>query len=83
MTILFMPVSLMTAIFSTNVKGLEDAYNSTTYWVSFAVVMFLSFIFIVIFGKLSGTLEGKPIYRSLTETFFDRAAEYRKRRNYI
>lgn len=66
-----MPVSLMTAYFSVQVKGLEDAYNATTYWACFGVIMGLSLIFLIVFGKVSGTLEGRPIYRSMTRVFFD------------
>ena len=70
-TILFMPVSLMTNYFSTQIQGLQDTYTVRTYWICFGVIMTLSIIFLVIFGALSGTLEGKPIYRSLTETVID------------
>ena len=70
-TILFMPVSLMTGYFSTQLDDLASTYTIKTYWICFAVIMTLSFIFLVIFGVLSGTLEGKPIYRSLTETVLD------------
>ncbi|KAL2043302.1 hypothetical protein N7G274_003608 [Stereocaulon virgatum] len=70
-TILFMPVSLMTGYFSTQIQDLQGIYTAKTYWVCFAVIMALSFIFLVAFGVLSGTLEGKPIYRSLTETVLD------------
>ena len=70
-TILFMPVSLMTAYFSVQVKGLANAYDSKTYWTCFAVIMSLSFVFLIIFGKLSGTLEGKPVYRSMSQAFGD------------
>ncbi|KAL8793541.1 MAG: hypothetical protein Q9195_003914 [Heterodermia aff. obscurata] len=70
-TILFMPVSLMTAYFSTQISDLQGAYTSTTYWACFAVIMAFSLLFLVIFGVLSNTLEGKPIYRSMTQTFWD------------
>ena len=43
--------------------------------------MFLSVIFLLVFGVLSGTLEGKPIYRSLTETIIDLGrGKWRKRK---
>ena len=70
-TILFMPVSLMTAYFSVQIDDLEGVYTARTYWICFAVIMSLSFLFLVAFGQLSGTLEGRPIYRSFTETFYD------------
>ena len=68
-----MPVSLMTAYFSTQIEDLQGAYTSTTYWACFAVIMAFSFLFLVVFGVLSNTLEGKPIYRSMTQTFWDRS----------
>lgn len=68
-TILFMPVSLMTNYFSTQISGLHGTVK--TYWICFGVIMFLSIVFLFVFGALSGTLEGKPIYRSLTETVID------------
>ena len=80
-TILFMPVSLMTNYFSTQIQGLQDTYTVRTYWICFGVIMTLSIIFLLIFGVLSGTLEGKPIYRSLTETVIDLGkGKWRKRR---
>ena len=66
-----MPVSLMTAYFSVQIDDLQGAYTSTTYWACFAVIMTLSFIFLLVFGKLSNTMEGKIIYKSMTETFID------------
>lgn len=69
-TILFLPVSLTTAYFSTEVQDLQN-YTGQTYWVTFAIVMFLSAILLMLFGWLSGTEEGKPIYRSITRKFFD------------
>ncbi|KAL2059641.1 hypothetical protein ABVK25_000934 [Lepraria finkii] len=70
-TILFMPVSLMTGYFSTQIQDLQGIYTAKTYWICFAVIMALSFVFLLVFGVLSGTLEGKPIYRSLTETVLE------------
>ncbi|EAW07677.1 uncharacterized protein ACLA_023920 [Aspergillus clavatus NRRL 1] len=68
-TILFLPVSLMTAYFSTELSGVKGEYTQTEYWVSFAVIMVLSMLVLVSFGYASGTIEGKPIYRSLCRSF--------------
>ncbi|RHZ43210.1 uncharacterized protein CDV56_100933 [Aspergillus thermomutatus] len=68
-TILFLPVSLMTAYFSTELRGVKGVYTQTEYWVSFAVIMVLSLLVLVLFGYASGTIEGKPIYQSLSRTF--------------
>ena len=40
--------------------------------------MTLSFLLLAVFGKLSGTVEGKPIYRSLSQTLFDKVLGKRK-----
>lgn len=70
-TILFMPVSLMTAYFSTQLSGLANVYSIKTYWICFGVIMSLSLVGLTLFGFASGTLEGKPIYRSFTQTMVD------------
>lgn len=70
-TILFMPVSLMTGYFSAQLADTQGSYTRLTYWVAFGVVMAASLIFLIIFGILSGTQEAKPIYKSLTRTVFD------------
>ncbi len=70
-TILFLPVSLMTAYFSTQISDLQGIYTATTYWVCFAVVISISFIFLFGFGWISDNLEGKVIYRSMTRTVYD------------
>jgi hypothetical protein len=63
----FLPISLMTAYFSTQLKGLPDRYSQETYWVIFGVMSAVTIIFLSSFGYLSGTMEGPVIYRSLTE----------------
>jgi hypothetical protein len=42
--VLFLPVSLMTSYFSVQIQDLQGVYSSKTYWICFAVIMFLSFI---------------------------------------
>ena len=66
-----MPVSLMTAYFSVQIDDLQGVYTSKTYWSCFGVIMALSLIFLVIFGKLSDTLEGKPIYETMAHAFLE------------
>ncbi len=70
-TILFMPVSIMTGYFSTQLSDLANKYTVETYWICFGVIMALSFVFLALFGLVSGTVEGKPIYRTLTQTIYD------------
>lgn len=69
-TILFLPVSLMTGYFSTELKEVKGVYTVNEYWVSFGVIMFLSIVLLVMFGMASGTVEGKTIYRSFSRTLF-------------
>ena len=64
-TILFLPVSLMTGYFSTQITDLQNVYTAKTYWVSFAVIFALSFLFLFVFGYISGTLEGGVVYKSI------------------
>ena len=63
LTIIFLPVSLLTEYFSTDFPGMTRTLGA--YWTSFGVIMSISILFIVVFGLLSGTLETKIIYRSL------------------
>lgn len=72
-TILFLPVSLMTAYFSTDL--VNDHYTVTEYWVAFAVILVVSILMLMIFGMASDTVEGKTIYRSLVRTFFRTSRE--------
>jgi hypothetical protein len=65
---LFLPVSLLSAYFAIPIVGFGDSYTLTNYWVSFVVVFVVSLIVLVLFGHISGTEEGKPIYKSLTKT---------------
>ncbi|KAH8663112.1 hypothetical protein BGZ60DRAFT_412784 [Tricladium varicosporioides] len=52
LSVLFLPVNLMTAYFSTQIKGIQDIYTMKDYWYSFAVIMCISFLFLFFFGKL-------------------------------
>ncbi|KAJ5166939.1 uncharacterized protein N7482_005720 [Penicillium canariense] len=69
-TMLFLPVSLMTAYFSTELQGVKGGYSKADYWVSFAVIFVVTVLILSIFGLASDTVEGKTIYRSLLKTFF-------------
>ncbi|PYI08568.1 ADP-ribosylation factor [Aspergillus sclerotiicarbonarius CBS 121057] len=80
-TILFLPVSLMTGYFSTELRNVKGEYTINQYWVSFGVIMFLSAVLLWIFGYASDTVEGKTIYQSLSRSFFrmsrDRVSNHR------
>lgn len=75
LSVLFLPVSLMTSYFSTQIDDLAGVYTVTTYWVSFAVVMSLSFLILFLLSRplliVTETLEvrvknmGKYIVRTI------------------
>ncbi|KAF2804754.1 uncharacterized protein BDZ99DRAFT_525110 [Mytilinidion resinicola] len=73
-TILFIPISLLTAYFSTELEGV--AFSLKSYWVSFAVTLALSAVALMIFSFASGTTEGKLVYRPLTRIFFDMSKSF-------
>lgn len=70
-TILFLPVSLMTAYFSTQLSDAGQEFTVRSYWISFAVIMLLSFAGLWGFGKLSGTVEGDLVYKPLNMVMYD------------
>ncbi|KAJ5883600.1 uncharacterized protein N7473_010486 [Penicillium subrubescens] len=74
-TMLFLPVSLMTAYFSTELKGVKGIYTQAEYWVAFTVIFVVTVLVLTIFGFASDTVEGKTIYRSLVKTFFRRSRQ--------
>ncbi|MCJ1420907.1 hypothetical protein MMC32_007266 [Xylographa parallela] len=80
-TILFLPVSLMTGYFSVQIDDLAGVYTAVTYWTCFAIIITLSFCFLLVFGKLSGTQESKPIYQSLSRVFFNKSRAFFRSRS--
>ncbi|KAJ5950638.1 uncharacterized protein N7479_009051 [Penicillium vulpinum] len=79
-TILFLPVSLMSAYFSTELIGVKNGYTKADYWVSFAVIFVASILVLTVFGYASDTMEGKTIYRSMIRTFFRKSRQKIMRR---
>jgi Mg2+ and Co2+ transporter CorA len=67
-TMLFMPVSLMTAYFSCQLADVEFTVKS--YWTWFAGVLSVSIAGLVGFSLLSGTMEGRLYYRTLIKTIW-------------
>ncbi|KGO68267.1 Small GTPase superfamily, ARF/SAR type [Penicillium italicum] len=61
-TILFLPVSLMSAYFSTELVGVKNGYTKTQYWVSFTVIFIASILLLTVFGYASDTVEGSEGY---------------------
>ncbi|KAL9089598.1 MAG: hypothetical protein Q9165_005630 [Trypethelium subeluteriae] len=68
-TILFMPVSLMSAYFGAQLTDVN--YTALNYWISFGVIFFLSVLALIIFGAVSGTMEGKMITRPVSRVLID------------
>lgn len=71
-TILFLPVSLLTAYFSIQVGDLQDMYSLRTYWTSFGIVMVVSILFLLLFGMKTDTLKGTSFYRRLHRLLWQR-----------
>ncbi|KAL9065662.1 MAG: hypothetical protein Q9157_007401 [Trypethelium eluteriae] len=81
-TILFMPVSLMSAYFGAQLSDVN--YTALNYWISFGVIFFLSVLALIIFGAVSGTMDGKMITRPVSRVLIDmtkRAWQAKKKNN--
>ncbi|KFY11666.1 hypothetical protein V492_04335 [Pseudogymnoascus sp. VKM F-4246] len=66
--VLFLPVSLMTSYFSVQIKELDGVYTVKTYWVTFAVVMVLSFVALFMFSRVlvgAGTAVAKRVDKAV------------------
>ncbi|KAF1984675.1 hypothetical protein K402DRAFT_395371 [Aulographum hederae CBS 113979] len=68
-TVLFLPVSLMTAYFSCQFRGVE--FTVSEYWVWFGVVIALSISGLAFFSFISGTMEGKLAYKSFSRKMYE------------
>ncbi|KAK5717435.1 hypothetical protein LTR17_016122 [Elasticomyces elasticus] len=79
-TILFLPVSLMTSYFSIQLPDISKLYDLETYWVCFLVVVVLSTLGLVLFGGLSGKVAGRMTYKSFTRTLYERLAVTKAKR---
>lgn len=51
-----MPVSLMTSYFSTQIQDLQNIYTAKTYWVTFAIIMAISFIAVFFLSRVLVTV---------------------------
>lgn len=52
LSVLFLPVSLMTSYFSIQIADLEGVYTTQDYWYSFAAIMSISFACLFFFSRL-------------------------------
>ncbi|KAF2145370.1 uncharacterized protein K452DRAFT_243330 [Aplosporella prunicola CBS 121167] len=77
-TILFMPVSFMAAYFSCQFEGVE--FTVGQFWTWFGIVGSVSALALVTFSFVSGTFEGKMMYRSFSRAVLDWNREWLGRR---
>ncbi|KAF2740028.1 hypothetical protein EJ04DRAFT_483588 [Polyplosphaeria fusca] len=68
-TMVFMPVTLMTGYFSIQFQGLEFTVKS--YWWAFAVILGVSLVLLFLFSFFSGTMDGKIISRPFSRIMYD------------
>ncbi|KAF2657488.1 hypothetical protein K491DRAFT_626337 [Lophiostoma macrostomum CBS 122681] len=68
-TLLFMPVTLMTGYFSIQFAGVE--FSVTSYWWAFAGFFGLSLVLVFLFSLFSGTMEGNIISRPWSRMMYD------------
>lgn len=52
LSVLFLPVSLMTSYFSVQITDLQGIYTARTYWTAFGVIMSISFVGLFFFSRL-------------------------------
>jgi hypothetical protein len=68
-TILFMPITLMTGYFSVQFRGVEFSVKS--YWWAFGLVFGVSLVLVFLFSLFSGTLSGKIVTRPWSRIMYD------------
>ena len=77
MTLLFMPISVMTGYFSS--QFVDARFTVRSYWSWFAGVLSASIVLLSIFSLLSGTMDTAIIYRPMSRRLMDFiAAIYRR-----
>ena len=74
-TILFLPVSLVTAYFSMQFDQINELYSIKTYWLAFLVVGIVTLAFLGGFEWLSRRYQGKIVFVGLTRTWLRRRVE--------
>ncbi|KAL1625382.1 hypothetical protein SLS54_003474 [Diplodia seriata] len=68
-TLLFMPISIMAAYFSCQFTNQE--FTVTQFWTWFGIVLGVSIVCLFLFSVVSGTMEGKMLYRSFSRAVID------------
>lgn len=73
-TLLFMPVSIMAAYFSCQFEGQE--FTVRQFWTWFGVVVGVSLVGLFVFSFVSGTMEGKMLYKSMSASMMDMSKKW-------
>lgn len=71
-TILFLPVSLMTGYFGVSLEAVSRLYSVKTYWVSFAIVGALTTLLLLSLNLANNKVSGRLDYQSLTTKLLQR-----------
>ena len=71
-TILFLPVSLMTGYFGVSLEAVSRLYSVKTYWVSFAIVGALTTLLLLSLNLANNRASVKLDYQSLTTKLLQR-----------
>jgi hypothetical protein len=67
----------MTAYFSIQLPDIVDMYTLKTYWLCFLVVALASILLLFIFGIANDKVEGRTVYKSLTQILWDKSKRKR------
>ena len=77
-TIMFMPVSLLSAYFGS--EFVDTEFTVASYWKWFAGVFVASGLALVLFGVMSGTVQSKVLYKPLGQKIREKSMFWVKRR---
>jgi Mg2+ and Co2+ transporter CorA len=77
-TIVFMPVSLMSAYFGCQFDNVH--FTVSSYWKWFAGILVASFVALGIFGLVSGTVQTKVLYRPLGQKIREKVQSWTARK---
>jgi hypothetical protein len=77
-TMVFMPVTLLTGYFSIQFQNME--FTMKSYWWAFAVVLVISFVLLFLFSFFTGSFEGKIVTRPWSRIMVDFSKRWLKHR---
>jgi len=55
------------AFFSMQVQGISDRYDAKVFWVSISIALFLTIIFLLAIGRMSGTVEIARLWKLMVK----------------